>query len=107
MRTSIHDDVALPPLALTHVVENGDAARRLHDPAKAPAEIRAELGQTTGQAAFRQRCILRTVNPVLPPRGVVAGRGLLPLPRRCAIIFPACTGRFLVLARLRRLEQLE
>src|SRR5580700_4146302 len=36
MRASIHDDVALPPLALTHVIEDRDTARRLHDPAEAP-----------------------------------------------------------------------
>src|SRR5260370_20274268 len=33
--TPIHDDVALPSLALTYVVEYRDAARRLYDPAKA------------------------------------------------------------------------
>src|SRR5437016_9212579 len=31
---SVHDDVALPALALPHVVEDRDAARGLHDPAK-------------------------------------------------------------------------
>src|SRR5438876_4462201 len=31
----VHDDVPLPPLSLTHVVEDRDAARRLHDPAEA------------------------------------------------------------------------
>src|SRR5262249_37197894 len=35
---AVHDDVALPPLALIHVVEYRDAARRLHDAAKAAAE---------------------------------------------------------------------
>src|ERR1700720_4707801 len=35
VRTSVHDDVALPPLALTHVVEDRDAAGCLHDPAEA------------------------------------------------------------------------
>src|SRR5262249_30206070 len=35
VRTFVHDDVALPPLPLTYVVEDRDAARRLHDPAKA------------------------------------------------------------------------
>src|SRR5262249_49512275 len=54
VRTSVHDDVALPALALVHVVEDRDAARRLHDAAKAAAEQAAELGQPAAQAAVRQ-----------------------------------------------------
>src|SRR5216684_1545172 len=51
VRTSVHDDVALPALTLAHVVENRDAARCLHDPAEAAAEQAAELGQSAAQAA--------------------------------------------------------
>src|SRR5205085_10517684 len=43
MRTSVHDDVALPSLALTHVVEDRYAARCLHDPAEAPGRA-SKLG---------------------------------------------------------------
>src|SRR5215475_7437886 len=64
VRRPVHDDVALPPLSLAHIVEYCDSARRLNDPAKAPAEIGAEFWQAAGQAALRKRCILRTVNPV-------------------------------------------
>src|SRR5262249_34149621 len=35
MGTSVHDDVALPALALANVVEDRNAARGLHDPAEA------------------------------------------------------------------------
>src|SRR5712691_12486912 len=31
---AVHNDVALPPLPLAHIVEDRDAARRLHDPAE-------------------------------------------------------------------------
>src|SRR5260370_16084007 len=30
--TSVHDNVALPPLALPHIAEDREAPRRLHDP---------------------------------------------------------------------------
>ncbi len=49
--TPVHDDVPLPALTLTHVIEHRDAAWRLHDPPEAPAERRTKLGQTAGQAA--------------------------------------------------------
>src|SRR5215831_13754350 len=74
VRTAVHDDVALPPLPLTDVVEDRDAAGRLHDPAEA-AGRGPKLRQPAGQAAVRQRAILRTVMPV-HARRVVAGRGL-------------------------------
>src|SRR5215470_1789794 len=53
VRTAAHDDVALPSLALTYIVEDRDAARRLHDPAKAAGRA-AELRQPAGQAPVRQ-----------------------------------------------------
>src|SRR5262249_28839115 len=49
VRTSVHDDVALPALTLVHIVENRDAARRLHDATKTAAEQAAELGQTAAE----------------------------------------------------------
>src|SRR5215468_4695789 len=53
VRTSVHDDVPLPPLALTDVVENRDAARRLHDPPETTG-CGSKLGQAAGQAAIWQ-----------------------------------------------------
>src|SRR5215471_5637194 len=35
VRPPVHDDVALPPLTLTHVIKDRDAARCLHNPAEA------------------------------------------------------------------------
>src|SRR5262249_12630576 len=63
VRAPTHDDVALPPLALTDVVEDGDAARGLHDAAEA-ANTAAELRQPGGQAAVGRRAILRTLMAV-------------------------------------------
>src|SRR5215470_3273658 len=60
VRAPIHDDVALPPLALTDIVEDRDATRGLHDAAEA-ANTPAELRQPGGQAAVRWRAILRTI----------------------------------------------
>jgi hypothetical protein len=40
----VHDDIALPPLALTDVVEHRDAARALHDTAEV-ADTAAKLRQ--------------------------------------------------------------
>src|SRR5215831_3815135 len=50
---AVHDDVALPPLPLAHVVEHRDAARRLHDPAET-AGVAAKLRQSACQAALPQ-----------------------------------------------------
>src|SRR5215467_149477 len=61
VRAAIHDDVALPPLALVHVVEHCDAAGGLDDSAKASAEQAAKLGQPAVQAAVRQPVILGAV----------------------------------------------
>src|SRR5882757_8301288 len=87
VRTSVHDDVALPALTLAHIVEYRDAARRLHDPAEA-AGRGTEFRQSAGQAAIRQRAILRTIVSV-HPRRVVAGRRLGEPWRGCRIIFSA------------------
>src|SRR5215468_2891324 len=85
--TSIHDDVALPALTLAYVVENRNAAGRLHDPAEA-AGRGAEFRQSASQATVRQRAILRTIMPV-HPRRVVAGWRLGEPRRGCRIIFSA------------------
>src|SRR6266850_6204127 len=104
MRASVHDDVALPALALTNVVEHCDAARRLHDAAKAAAEIGAEFGEPAGQTTLRRRSVLRTVMAIHSPGGVVAGSSFRTPRRGRRIVFPALTGRLLVLARLGRLQ---
>src|SRR5262244_793650 len=56
----VHDDIALPTLALTDVIEDRDAVRGLHDAAEA-ANAAAELRQPGGQAAVGRRAILRTI----------------------------------------------
>src|SRR5262245_48940417 len=61
VRTSVHGDVALPPLPLAYVVEDRDAAGCLHDPAEAPAVRGSKFGQSAGQTAVVQPTVLRTV----------------------------------------------
>src|SRR6266576_5366205 len=103
MRVSVHDDVALPPLALTHVVEDRDATRRLHDPPEA-AVVGSKFGQPAGQAALRQRTVLRTI-VAIHARGGVARRKFGKSGRARRIVLPSATGRLLVLAGLSRLQQ--
>src|SRR5205823_11258760 len=83
VRTSVHDDVALPALALVHVVEDRDAPRRLHNAAKAAAEQAAELGQPAAQAAVLQAIVLRPIAAV-EARGIagVVARRSFRKPRR-------------------------
>src|SRR5258708_35093686 len=57
---AVHDNVSLPSLPLTHVVEHRDAARRLHDPAETAGGA-AKLRQSAGQAALPQRTVLRAI----------------------------------------------
>src|SRR6266446_1293774 len=101
VRTPVHDDVALPPLPLTHVVEERDAAGCLHDSPEADV---AKLGQPAGQAALRQRSVLRTVLAI-HARGVVPGRKFRESRRGRRIVLASVTRRLLVLARLGRLQQ--
>src|SRR5438105_6326453 len=101
MRTSVHDDVALPALPLADVVEDRNAARCLHDPPEADT---AKLGQPAGQTALRQRGVLRTVVTV-HARGVVARRKFRESRRLRRIVFASVTCRFLVFARLGRLQE--
>src|ERR1700751_4755881 len=63
MRASVHDDVSLPTLPLTHVVEHRDATRRLHDSAEAPTVGCSKFGQPAGQATVRQSSVLRPIVP--------------------------------------------
>src|SRR5437764_13047517 len=98
MGAPVHDDVALPSLPLTHVVEDRDAARRLHDPTEASTERGAKLGQPAGQAALPQRSVLRTILAI-HARGVVAGRKFRASWRRRWIVLAAVARRQFVLAR--------
>src|SRR5713226_7011925 len=74
VRTSVHDDVPLPPLPLTHVVEHRDAAGCLHNSAEAPAVRGSKFGQPAGQAAVRQGVILRTIMAIHARRVVARGK---------------------------------
>src|SRR5258708_22064745 len=103
VRTSVHDDVALPPLPLTYVVEDRDGARRLHDPAKA-AGWAAKFRQPAGEAAVRQLAVLRTVMAI-HARRVVARSKFRHSRRRGRIVFAATAGHRLAPARLGRLQQ--
>src|SRR5262245_15264779 len=106
MRSPVHYNFALLALALTHVVEDRDAAWRLHDAAEAPAERGAEFGQSAGQAALAQRHVLRAV-VAIDAAGVVARSTLGASRRRPRIVFAAGAGGRPVLARRGRLQQRE
>src|SRR5215470_4312801 len=109
VRTSVHDDIALPALALIHVVEDRDATRRLHNSAKAAAEQAAELGQPAAQAAVRQAVVLRTIAAVeaRDVAGVVARRIFRKARRGRRAVLTAGANWLLVLARVSRLQQRE
>src|SRR5438105_629880 len=89
VRASVHDDVALPPLALADIVEDRNAAGCLHDPAVAAGAV-AELGQSAGQAAVRQVTVLRAVMTV-DRDDIVAGRGFRKTRGGRRIVFAAGT----------------
>src|SRR6202049_3987900 len=74
VRAAVHHDVALPALALADVVEDRDAARRLHDAAEAAGGA-AKLRQAAGEAALAERTVFRAIAAV-HARGVVARRRL-------------------------------
>src|SRR5215467_2405800 len=104
MRAPVHDDVALPTLSLTHVIEHRDAAGRLHDSTKASAECGSKFGQSARQTALRQTAVLRTVIAV-HAYGIVA-RWQIGVPRRGRrVILSAVTSRRFALARFGRLQQ--
>jgi len=104
MGDPVHDDIALPALPLTDVIEYRDAAGRLHDAAEAAAECGAKLGQPARQATLRQTAILRTVIAV-HALGVVARRKVGAARRGRRIVLAAATARRLAFARLGRLQQ--
>src|SRR5262245_22033289 len=104
MRSPVHYNFALLALALTHVVEDRDAAWRLHDAAETPAERGTEFGQPGGQAALSQRHVLRAV-VAIDAAGVVARRTLGVTRRRRRIVFAATAGGRPILARRGRLQQ--
>ena len=68
--------------------------------------IGAEFGQPHGQAAVRQRAVLRTVEAI-HAAGVVARGQLRTARRRRRVVFAAAAGDRLVLAGLGRLQQRE
>src|ERR1700722_18298215 len=99
----VHDDVALPPLPLTHVVKHRDAARGLHDSPDAAGGA-AKLGQSAGQAALPQRTVLRTVVAIHAPGGVA--RSDFRASRRWRrIVFTAGAPRQHFLAGIGRLQK--
>src|SRR5262245_29104682 len=106
MRPSVHDNVALPALPLTHVVEDRDAAWRLHDPTEASAERGAEFGQAAGQTTLPQRHVLRAIVSI-DAAGVVARRALGAPWRGRWIEFAAATSGCSALACFSRLQQSE
>src|SRR5690242_17935694 len=100
MRTSVHDDVPLPPLTLADVIEHRDAGGSLYDPPETDAigdrAKRAILRKPAHQAAHRERGILRTVIAI-DRGGVVTRRQILIPRRRPGIVFSAAAWRFFVL----------
>src|SRR5215468_5421856 len=58
MGAPVHDDVPLPPLSLTYIVEHRDTSWRLDDPVRALA---SDPRQPGGQAADRRRAVLRSI----------------------------------------------
>ncbi len=103
MRTSVHDDAALPALSLTDVVSDRDAARCLHD---APEADAAKIGQPAGQAAIRQRAVLGIVMAI-HARGVVAGGTFRAARRGLRIVLAPGAARQFDLAGFRRLHERE
>src|SRR5580765_5057208 len=97
MRTSIHDDVALPTLPLADIVEDRNTALCLHDPAKAAAIGGAEFGEPPGQAAIRERAVLRTI-VAIDTSGVVAGRRVRAPRRWRGVVLAAIARNRLALA---------
>src|SRR5581483_1650015 len=105
VRASVHDDVALPALALADVVEHGDPARGLDD-ATETAGSAAEFGQSAGQAAVGQCAIFRAV-AAIHARGVVARRKLVESRGRNRIVFSASAADGFVFAGRGRLQKRE
>ena len=98
------DDVALPTLSLAHVVEDRYAARgSLHDPPEADA---TELRHPAGQAALRQRGVLKDHNGDSCARCCsLAGAPRSAWRLRGIVLAASCTPISLFLPRLGRLQQ--
>src|ERR1700686_1806058 len=101
MRTPVHDDVPLPPLALIQVVEHRDAAGCLHNSAIAPAEQTSKVGQPPVEAAVCQPVVLRTITAIETPKVTreVARRMLCESRRGRRIVLASGTHRRLDHAR--------
>src|SRR5690348_14993714 len=99
MWASVHNDVALPALALTDVIKHGDAAGRLHNAAEAAAVGCSEFGQAASEATVRQGAIFRII-VAIHARGIVARRRIRAVHGGRGIIFSAGTGNRLGLASL-------
>src|ERR1700751_1937619 len=80
---SVHEDVALPSLPLTHLIEDRDAARGLHDPAEPPG-IAGKHRQSRAKAPLSIRTVLRTLGAVHAGR-IIAKRRVVK-PRRASRI---------------------
>src|SRR5262249_27071935 len=104
MGTSVHDNVALPALALAYVVKDRDAARCLNDTAEASAKSGAEIRQTAGPAPISESSALRAM-VAIDASDVVARRKLGASRRWARIVYPAVTGWQFVPARLGRAQQ--
>src|SRR4051794_10507306 len=104
---SIHDDVALPALTLTNVVEDRNPGGRLHDAAKTTAAVSgAEFRQSDSQTTVRQRAILGAI--VAIHAGCVVTNGTFCTPRRrLGVIFAAGAAGQIEFAGLRCLHQRE
>ena len=101
VRAPVHDDVALPALALIQVVEHRNAAGRLNDSPEAAAEQVAEV-EPAVQTAVRQWVIFRAIATVeaVEITGVVARRVFGESRRGRGIVLAAGTLGLLVLARI-------
>src|SRR5439155_21702751 len=71
MRTACDEDNALPPLALSHVIENRHGSWRLYDPPEA-----GEIGQDRGHATLRHAAVLWIIDSI-DVAGTVTRRNFL------------------------------
>src|ERR1043166_7721800 len=99
MGASVHDDVALEPLALTGVVENRDAAGALDNAKEVAPERGGQVWNRSRQAPVSEAAVFRAVVPV-HPAGVVARRQIREMGRRRGVVLSAGARRRLVLARV-------
>src|SRR5215471_16059758 len=92
MGAPIHDDIALPALTLTDIIEDRDSTWCLYDSAEAIHVRATKFGQSADQAAYAQMSVLRTIEAIDIPAGcVVAGRKFRASRRRYRVVSPAVT----------------